>query len=383
MLPGLTSSGVLRTTEPMTPTRTPLTRNTAEVFIHAGSRPVAVSTTLVARNGKFARAWCLRIRSIPKSNSWLPKLVASSPHAFSTSIAGMSSSSADAGGDAPTLSPAASSSDWPGSFAISSSNIVASCAAPPTGTAVLASSVVAAGSELTVEVVQADDVHRREVVAVVDDVAPHDALAVLRRRDAEQERRRRRQVDAADVLRHAAVDPVAAGEERRPHVRVRAQVLHVRHVAVLAEERRRRDQRAGRRRVELVRRVAEGHDVTRTGRVRHVGRAAGAVRDVAGLGLRVDAVDDLPVLRLAVVGPVVGVLEVLEGGLDPGDHGRLALLGGERGVGRGGGAHLPGGARRSPGRGRRRSGRSARRRPRSTPWPCRSSRGPGICAGVF
>jgi hypothetical protein len=63
------------------------------------------------RNGKFARASCWRIRSGPKSNSWLPKLVASSPHAFSTSIAGRSSSSAELGGEAPTLSPAASSSD--------------------------------------------------------------------------------------------------------------------------------------------------------------------------------------------------------------------------------------------------------------------------------
>ena len=86
------------------------------------------------------------MRSIPKSNSWLPKLVASSPHAFSTSIAGRSCSSAELGGDAPTLSPAASSSDWPGSAAASSSNIVASWAAPPTGTAVFVSIVVAAGS---------------------------------------------------------------------------------------------------------------------------------------------------------------------------------------------------------------------------------------------
>ena len=146
MLPGLTSSGVLRTTEPITPTLTPLTRKTADVFIQAGSLPVAVSMMLVARNGKSARAWCLRIRSIPKSNSWLPKLVASSPHAFSTSIAGMSSNSADCGGDAPTLSPAASNSDWPGSASASSSNIVASCAAPPTGTVVIVSSVVVAAA---------------------------------------------------------------------------------------------------------------------------------------------------------------------------------------------------------------------------------------------
>ena len=66
---------------------------------------------LAERNGKFARASWARMRSTPKSNSWLPKLVASSPHAFSTSIAGLSSSSAEFGGEAPTLSPAASSSD--------------------------------------------------------------------------------------------------------------------------------------------------------------------------------------------------------------------------------------------------------------------------------
>jgi hypothetical protein len=84
------------------------------------------------RNGKFALAWCARMRSIPKSNSWLPNAVASSPHAFSTSIAGRSSSSDEFGGDAPTLSPAASSSVSPGRNDASSSNIVASCPAPPT-----------------------------------------------------------------------------------------------------------------------------------------------------------------------------------------------------------------------------------------------------------
>ena len=151
----------------------------------------------------------------------------------------------------------------------------------------IVSSVVVGRVELTVEVVQPDDVDRRVVVAVVDDVAPDDALAVLRRRDAEQERRGRRQVDAADVVAPCRGRSSAAGEERRAHVRVRAQVLHVRHVAVLAEERRRRDQRARRRRVELVRRVREGDHVARAGRVRHVGRAVRPVRDVAGLGLRV------------------------------------------------------------------------------------------------
>ena len=129
-----TSSGVVLTVAPITPTRMPLTRKTADVFIQSGSLPVASSTMLAERNGKSARSWWARMRSIPKSNSWLPKLVASRPHAFSTSIAGLSSSRAEFGGDAPTLSPAASSSVRPGSDESSSPNIVASCAAPPADT---------------------------------------------------------------------------------------------------------------------------------------------------------------------------------------------------------------------------------------------------------
>ena len=170
--------------------------------------------------------------------------------------------------------------------------------------------------ELTVEVVQAHDRDRRVAVALLEDVAPHDALGVLRLGDPEQERDRRREVDRADVVGLAALDRRAAGEERGAHVRVGLEVLHVRHVAVLAEERRAGDQRAGRLGVELVRRVGERDDVTRAGRVRHVGRRVLAVRDVARLGLGVGAVDDLPALGLAVAGPVVGVLEREERGLD-------------------------------------------------------------------
>ena len=157
--------------------------------------------------------------------------------------------------------------------------------------------------------------------AVLEQVAPHDALALLGHRDVEQERRGRRQVDAADVVDDAAVDRLAAGQERGPHVGVGVEVLHVRHVAVLAEERRAREQRAGRRRVVLVRRVGEHDQVARPGRVRHVGGAVVAVRDVARLGLRVDPVDHVPALGLAVAGPVVGVLERFERGLDPGHLG--------------------------------------------------------------
>ena len=192
--------------------------------------------------------------------------------------------------------------------------------------------------ELTVEVVQTHDRDRRVAPRVLDDVAPHDALALLRGRDAEQERGRRREVDRAHVARGAVLDPRAAGQERRAHVGVGLQVLHVRHVAVLAEERRARDQRAGRRRVVLVRRVGEDHQVARAGRVRHVGGRAGPVGDVARLGLGEGAVDDLPVLGLAVAGPVVGVLQREEGGLDPGDLLRLGALAGR--------ADLRSGARR-------------------------------------
>ena len=114
---------------------------------------------------------------------------------------------------------------------------------------------------------------------------------------------------------------LAAGEERRPHVDVGGQVLDVRHVAVLAEEVRRRDQRAGRLGVELVRRVGEDDQVAGPGRVRHVGRAVRPVRDVARLGLGEGAVDHLPALGLAVVRPVVGVGQAEVRGLDRG-HGR-------------------------------------------------------------
>ena len=233
-----------------------------------------------------------------------------------TSIVGMSSSSAEFGGEAPTLSPPESSSDWPGSARglLVEQRRELRRAADRRGDRVV--EVERARVQLAVEVVEADHVDRREVTAVVEQVAPDGALRVLRLRDVEQERRRRREVDVADVLDLAALDRGAAGQERRAHVRVRAQVLHVRHVAVLAEERARRDQRARRGRVELVRRVGEDHEVARAGRVRHVGRRARPVRDVARLGLRVRAVDDLPVLRLAVVVPVVGVRERGERGAD-------------------------------------------------------------------
>ncbi len=54
--PALTSSGVVLTTAPMTPTRTPLTRKMADGVTQLGGRPVAVSTMLAPRNGKLARS---------------------------------------------------------------------------------------------------------------------------------------------------------------------------------------------------------------------------------------------------------------------------------------------------------------------------------------
>ena len=160
-------------------------------------------------------------------------------------------------------------------------------------------------------------------MTLVEHVEQHLALAVLGHRDVEQERRRRGEVDAADVVDDTTVDGLAAGEERGAHVGVALQVLDVGHVAVLAEERRAGDERARRRGVELVRRIRERHDIAGARRMRHVGGAVGAVRDVARLGLGEDAVDHLPALGRAVTGPVVGVGEAQERGLDRGDRGRL------------------------------------------------------------
>ena len=181
--------------------------------------------------------------------------------------------------------------------------------------------------ELAVEVIEPDDRQRPEPVAAPEQVEPHDALAVLRRRDVEEERRRRGEVDAAHVLGHSSVDRVAAGEERRPHVGVAGEVLDVGHVAVLAEERREGDERARRGRVELVRRRREDDEIAGPGRVGHVSRAVRAVGDGARLGLGEGAVDDFPTLRPSVVGPVVGVGQSEECGLDLGDRRRLVRRG--------------------------------------------------------
>ena len=220
----------------------------------SGASPVASSTMLADRNGKLARAWWARMRSTPKSNSWLPKLVASRPHAFSTSIAGLSSSSAEFGGDAPTLSPAASSSVGPGSDAASSSNIVASCAAPPTVT--LSPSIDRRRLvELAVEVVQPDDRQRRVARARCRAGRaarrPGCAAAPGRRAGTPPSGARSMLRTSRATPRSIAVPP--ARNVARMFVLL-VEVLHVGHVAVLAEERRAGDQRARRGGVELVRR---------------------------------------------------------------------------------------------------------------------------------
>ncbi len=160
---------------------------------------------------------------------------------------------------------------------------------------------------------------------------------------------------------HVGAHRSAAGDERGAHVDVGCQVLHVGHVAVLAEEGRAGHQRAGRGGVELVGRVGEHDQVARARRVRHVGGAARAIGDVARLGLGVRAVDHLPALRLAVAGPVVRVAQRQEGGLD---------LGHSRGLVD---CRRPAAGRRRPGRARPGSDRSAPCRRPSRPWPCRSS----------
>ena len=140
---------------------------------------------------------------------------------------------------------AASSSVRPGSAAASSSNIVASCAAPPTVDRAARRSCAVVGVELTVEVVQPDDRERRVLVAVARAGRaarrPGSARAPARRAGTPPSARGRCCARPRTVPRSIAL---AAGEERRPHVRVAREVLHVRHVAVLAEERRARDQRA-------------------------------------------------------------------------------------------------------------------------------------------
>ena len=171
------------------------------------------------------------------------------------------------------------------------------------------------------EVVQPDDRHRRHASVRGAPGAPGPGCAGARGRRG----RRRGWAPGrwCDPVDRALGDAVAPGDEGRPHVDVVVQVLHVGHVAVLAEERRAGDQGAGGGGVELVRRVGEHDEVAGAGRVGHVGRRALAVGDGAGLGLGERPVDHRPALGLAVAGPVVGIGEPLVGGPDLGHHGGL------------------------------------------------------------
>ena len=115
---------------------------------------------------------------------------------------------------------------------------------------------------------------------------------------------------------------LAAGDEGGAHVDVGGQVLHIRHVAVLAEEGRAGHQRAGCFSVELVRRIGKDNQIAGAGGVSHIGGAVRAVGDVArfGLGDRPDrSSSSLP----AAPSPVqsLGSLKRQEGGFDLGDGG--------------------------------------------------------------
>ena len=275
------------------------------------SLPVASSTMFADRNGKSARAWCGRMRSIAE----VELVVAEArgvepPRVLDVDRRHVLAAAPSSAATRRRCRPPPAAASGPGSAAASSSNIVASCAAPPTRHGRVPSIVVVVGSSWPWKSFSPMIDDRRVVVAVVEDVAPHDALAVLRRRDAEQERRRRREVDAAHVVDHAALDRRAAGEERRAHVRVgcRGPARPARSRAGRRTPSARSACRASPRRTGTAGRRTTTRSPVRVGCAMSA-VLSGAVRDVARLGLGEDAVDDLPALGLAVAGPVVGVLE--------------------------------------------------------------------------
>ena len=126
-------------------------------------------------------------------------------------------------GEAPTLSPEAKQDRALGSCAASSSNIVASCGAPPTGTlrpSMVSGRLARAGRGSR----SGRRRHERARCAAVEQVEPHarPATAAARGRRAG-----RRCVGARSIVRSAVRDrpwriAVAAGDERRPHVDVGA-----------------------------------------------------------------------------------------------------------------------------------------------------------------
>ena len=105
-LPAETSSGVFLSSAPMTPTLTPLTVKTADGVTHGGALPGRRLDDVRREEREVRPRLLLRAAARRRSRTrGCRSDVASRPQAFSTSIAGMSSSSAEFGGEAPTLSP--------------------------------------------------------------------------------------------------------------------------------------------------------------------------------------------------------------------------------------------------------------------------------------
>ena len=151
------------------------------------------------------------------------------------------------------------------SAASSSSNSVASCPAPPTPTVVIVSSVVAAGSSCP---------WKSFSPMMLTGVKSSPSSMMSRRTTpwlccGAGTPSRNAAVGARSMLRTSSASPRSIASPPARNV-ARMLVLDlrscsVRDVAVLAEERRARDQRAGRRRVELVRRRARRPPGRRSG----------------------------------------------------------------------------------------------------------------------
>ena len=133
VLPGLTSSGVLRTTEPMTPTRTPLTRKTVGRSPSSRARGRSPSRRCwspgTGSSPAPGAAGSARSRSRTRGcrSSWRRAPTRSPRRSPGCPAAAPSSAARRRRCRRP---PAAAY--WPGRASASSSNIVASCAAPPT-----------------------------------------------------------------------------------------------------------------------------------------------------------------------------------------------------------------------------------------------------------
>ena len=263
--PAPTSSGVDCSSAPMTPTLTPLTLNTTDGVTHGGSLPVAVSTMFVARNGKCARCcWVLQpvdavvelVVAVGRGVEPPGVLDVDRRHVVEQpGVRGRGPDVVATGQDEPRAGQRGELLVEHRGQERRAADRDVDVVVPDDRRRV----------ELTVEVVEADDGDRLDRVAALEQLGQHPALALLGLGDAEDVGQRGCEVDRprGDL---ALGDAGAAGEEGRPHVDGRAEVLDVRHVAVLAEEVGRGDQRARRLGVELVRRVGEHDEVARPGR---------------------------------------------------------------------------------------------------------------------